>query len=319
MNSRKSEYPLKIQQLEALLRRLPHNHEKFALIEDDLSKELAGYIGEQSIEYYYSFLEKNRYEILSDIRLTNDGEYYFQIDALLLSTNFFIILEIKNISGTLYFDSSLNQMVRRLNNEEKGFLDPIMQVNHQQLQLKKWLHRCNFPQIPIIGLVIISQPSTIIKTSSEETKKYVLHAASLPEKIQQLQTHFPKPIITKQTVKNIKQKMQNEHRQYRFKPLDAYKIPYENLQKGIQCPKCTQFTVVRVNRNWLCTSCRMKNVEAHIPALKEYSLIVSNKISIRRMQDFLFLPSRYTAYRLLKNMNLKSEGGTWNRVYILPF
>ncbi|WP_166672524.1 MULTISPECIES: nuclease-related domain-containing protein [Cytobacillus] len=38
--------------------------------------------------------------ILKDIRLSNGNSDFYQIDVLLLCSNFLLILEIKNISGT---------------------------------------------------------------------------------------------------------------------------------------------------------------------------------------------------------------------------
>lgn len=313
------QYPLKIEQLQALLRRLPKQHKKIALVENELAKELTGYLGEQSLEYYYSFLNENEYGILKNIRLTNDGKIYFQLDTLILSANFLLILEIKNITGTLYFDSSLNQMIRFIDGKEEGFPDPVLQVNRQQWQLKRWLYQWNFPPVPIIGLVVISQPTTIIKTASEETKKYVIHAASLPEKLLELQAHYSKPILSKQSLNVLKRKILQQNLPYRFNPIEKFQISYDTLIKGVECPKCLQFDVIRKHGHWYCPNCQTKSKDAHIAALKDYSLLISRNITVLQACDFLRLPSRYIAIRLLQQMNLKSKGTTRDRIYELPF
>lgn len=314
-----SQYPLKIQQLQALTRRLPKHHEKFQLIEDDLAKALAGHLGEQSVQYYYRFLDQDQFKILTDIRLTIDKEYYFQMDTIILSQNFFVILEIKNYTGSLFFDSSFNQMIRYIGDKEEGFPDPILQVSRQKQQFSQWLAKRKFPQIPIIGLVIISHPTTIIKTGSTETEKYVLHAENLPLKIRQLQSIYSRQLIPNETIRKIKQKMMREHKPYRLHPLDYYKLSYETLLKGIYCPNCSFYKMKRIYAYWYCPRCKIKSKDAHLAALKDYSLLISNQITNRKFRDFLELNSKYTAIRLLKEMNLKSEGSGWHKIYFLPF
>src|SRR5690606_22110274 len=122
--------------------------------------------------------------------------------------------------------------------------DPVLQVNRQQWQLKRWLYQWNFPPVPIIGLVVISQPTTIIKTASEETKKYVIHAASLPEKLLELQAHYSKPILSKQSLNVLKRKILQQNLPYRFNPIEKFQISYDTLIKGVECPKCLQFDVI---------------------------------------------------------------------------
>ncbi|MFC0188121.1 hypothetical protein ACFFJY_07460 [Fictibacillus aquaticus] len=50
--------PLKLMQLEALLRRLPFEFEGRQLIEVDLARWKNGYLGEKSLEYYLRFLDE---------------------------------------------------------------------------------------------------------------------------------------------------------------------------------------------------------------------------------------------------------------------
>ena len=73
---------------------------------ESLAKFMAGYKGEQAIEYPLSFLSETKYSILHDIRLF-DQKHYFQIDALIVSSCFLLFLEIKNIIGTLILMQSL--------------------------------------------------------------------------------------------------------------------------------------------------------------------------------------------------------------------
>ncbi|MBU8880911.1 NERD domain-containing protein [Bacillus sp. FJAT-29790] len=97
--------PLRMLKNEALLRRIPKHHVKRTIIEKDQTRRKAGYRGEEASDYYVNQLPDKEYTIFHDLRLLNE-QNYFQMDTLILSPKFALILEIKNISGTIYFDSS---------------------------------------------------------------------------------------------------------------------------------------------------------------------------------------------------------------------
>ncbi|MFV2047371.1 nuclease-related domain-containing protein [Metabacillus sp. YM-086] len=114
---KKREIPLIILKLQALLERIRPGQIKVPEIKNDLSKRLAGYKGEKAVDYQLSFLPEDNFYILNDIRLKESGRY-FQMDSLLLNRYYLIKLEIKNIAGTIYFDSnsSANKGVGRKGN-----------------------------------------------------------------------------------------------------------------------------------------------------------------------------------------------------------
>ncbi|MBU8771105.1 nuclease-related domain-containing protein [Cytobacillus oceanisediminis] len=130
--------PIRIRQNEALIRRIPAAHPQRSTIEGDLAKRRVGYRGEQSLDYYLSHLPDKEFTILHDLRLFN-GSTYFQIDTLILSPYFALIIEVKNILGTLLFDETFNQFIRTRNEKEEGFPNPLIQAKRQKTQLKTWL------------------------------------------------------------------------------------------------------------------------------------------------------------------------------------
>ncbi|MGE6260368.1 nuclease-related domain-containing protein [Heyndrickxia sporothermodurans] len=125
--------PIRILKGEALQNRLPKNHEKPADIERDLKKRWKGYRGEQSLDYFLQFLPRGKYLIFHDLRLKGE-QNFFQMDTLILSPFFALIIEVKNYSGTLIFDTELNQFTRiNHQNKEEGFQDPIARARRQHL------------------------------------------------------------------------------------------------------------------------------------------------------------------------------------------
>ncbi|MFJ7366272.1 nuclease-related domain-containing protein [Peribacillus frigoritolerans] len=99
---KKRKVPLAIRKLRALACRLPPNHPKVPLIMNDLKKREAGYKGECSIDFPLSFLEPKNYFIFHDLRL-QDQSRFFQLDTLLISKKFALIIEVKNMAGGAVF------------------------------------------------------------------------------------------------------------------------------------------------------------------------------------------------------------------------
>ncbi|WNS75007.1 nuclease-related domain-containing protein [Bacillus sp. DTU_2020_1000418_1_SI_GHA_SEK_038] len=162
MIAKERSIPIKVLANEALLRRISPHLEIWQVIEKDLAKRKAGHRGEVATDYYINKLPDKEFTILKGLRIWN-GQEYFQIDTLVLSPTFALILETKNISGTLFFDSKFKQLIRYLNDNEDGFLDPITQAERQKREFRNWLHQRNI-SIPIEYLVVISNPTTVIKT-----------------------------------------------------------------------------------------------------------------------------------------------------------
>ncbi|MED3574727.1 nuclease-related domain-containing protein [Cytobacillus praedii] len=305
--------PIRIQKNEALLRRLPKDHIKRQEIEEDLRKRWAGYRGEQSVDYYLGKLPEKDFLIFHGIRLSN-GEYFFQIDTLLLTPYFALILEIKNFSGTLYFDPMFNQWIQTAQTGEKGYPCPIEQANQQKQGLKKWLEARNI-SIPIDFLVVISKPSTILKTAHGNTPilQKVLHVQFLLDKIQKLTSK--ETILKHKELKRIARLMVKEHRSETFDILSFYKVIPSEIISGVFCANCMSIQMTRCYGNWICPECKQKDRHAHVRAVEDYFLLFNDTpLSNQRFRDFLHLTSPYIANRLLLSMNLPFTGSRKDRL-----
>jgi hypothetical protein len=61
--------PINIDKSQALLWRLPLNHQKIPIVAQDLKKRKAGFNGESTVYYHLSFLNDKKYKIFHDVRL----------------------------------------------------------------------------------------------------------------------------------------------------------------------------------------------------------------------------------------------------------
>lgn len=198
MFKKEREIHLRLRMEEALLRRLPQNHKKRAEILRNFKKGRAGLKGETELDYHLSFLPDEDFAIFSDLRLPMKNHRFFQIDTLVLTRYFALIIESKNIYGTLFFDSISKQLYRTFDGTKEGFPDPILQAKRQQIQFQKWLAPHLMKPIPILHLVAIGSPDTMIETTPNNKHIYekVLHAEHIPDKILELTQTFPTQNLT---------------------------------------------------------------------------------------------------------------------------
>jgi ssDNA-binding Zn-finger/Zn-ribbon topoisomerase 1 len=302
--------PLKLRKLEALHGRLPENYPKKHYVENELGKVMAGWRGEQAIDFHLSFLPKEDYLILHDLRLEDSENRFFQIDTLLLSQNFHLILEVKNMAGTLYFNDVPQQLVQYLNNEEKAYACPILQAERQQLQLEAFLKKLHLPVVPILFFVVISHSHSVIKLapSFHKAKRFVIHASALPEKISSIQLNSSTENATSKELKKIARLLIKHHQPSNPDYLERFKIPQSEILTGVHCPNCRQLAMKRNHGKWVCPYCQNSLKDAHIAALHEYSLLFGPKINNQQLRDFLHLPSVSVATKMLTSLGLRKQG-----------
>ncbi|MFY4775400.1 nuclease-related domain-containing protein [Metabacillus sp. RGM 3146] len=188
MIEKERKVPRSILKLEALIQRLPQGHPKSLIIMEELAKRKAGFSGEKSLDYYFSFFEGKEVSIFHDLRLKDESRY-FQIDTLFLTRHYALIIEVKNLAGTLYFDPVFNQLIRTIEEKETAFPDPLIQVNRQEHQLKNWLLKNKLPFIPIESIIVITNSQSIIRTSpnNKNLSKKIIRSENLLTKIQHIE------------------------------------------------------------------------------------------------------------------------------------
>jgi hypothetical protein len=303
--------PLKILILEALLRRLPKYHVKRPQIKEELSRRWSGYMGEKSLDFYLRNLDEKNYLILHDLNLP-DGKYNCQIDTLLLIPKFALIIEIKNMTGKLVFDTDNDQFFQINDGKEIGYSNPIAQGQRHQANLKKL-----FPTLSVYYLIVFTNPHSILSFTGRNTKikEKVCKSHSFLKKVEVLENKHQQIVPLKELRKISRTliKMNTPPTNY---ILEKYGIKKTELLTGIHCPECFFLLLIRKNRQWFCPSCQTFSRDAHIDTLQDYFLLIDSKITNEKFREFAnwhFSPQ--TANRLLQLANLKSFGANKGRIY----
>ncbi len=310
--------PIMILKLEALLRRISSNHPNRRRMEEELAKCYAGFRGEQAIDYHLSLLEGD-YQIFQDVRLPYKETTHFQLGFLLVTDRFLLIIEVKNITSTLFFDQSFHQLIRTTNEKEEAFADPVLQLKKHKRQLQTWMENNKLPSIPIETLIVISNPSTLIKTAPQhkEICHLVTHASNLPTKIHSIDNYFQTKSYEKSDLRKMIRLLQKQHTDPDYDILQRFQMAPGEIVTGVLCPECFLTPLTRKKGKWLCLQCTSLFQNAHIQALIDYRLLIGPTITNKQLRDFLKIPSISIASKLLHSLQTESIGKYKDRAYFL--
>ncbi|MGY0691207.1 nuclease-related domain-containing protein [Virgibacillus sp. FSP13] len=306
-----------IPQLKALDIRTATHHPEKQVIQNHVKKELAGAKGQSALTFPLRFLHDEDYYILRNPRIDDDNEH-FEIDNLILSRNYILLMEVKNWYGTLYFDGE-KQVVRIGDDgKEEGLPNPIPQVKLQRHRLQKWLRQFDLPQIPFLYFVVISFPSTIIKPmyTDQSVPDEVFHSNLLPLKIEKLNQQYSKKVMSGNMLKSVATHLCNAHKVKKVHVLDKFHVSENEIIKGVVCQKCFANPMNWIYGSWHCPACNHTSKTAHIPALNDYALLINNEITNREARAFLRIDSPDVTKRLLSR-NYLPIGKTSYRRYKL--
>ncbi|WP_170006952.1 nuclease-related domain-containing protein [Bacillus fonticola] len=292
------------------------NHKKRELIRADNAKDIAGYRGERTLDYYLKPLSNQNFTIFPNLRLILN-EQAFQIDTLILTRSFFLLIEAKDITGTLTFDSIFDQFTRTDRDVETRYKHPITQVKRQGALLKSWFQRYGTPPLPFNYLAAFTNPTTILKTNSIDhpENKNILLVENVSHRILELKKANKLDIMSTSEHRKLTSKLLQSHTNAAPNMLQEYNISPQELITGVQCEKCSSFTMKEMERSWECSVCHHRSLTAHKPALLDYFLLISPTITNAECREFLKITSRHKAKRYIQSMEVTASGSKKGQRY----
>lgn len=304
MRLRNLSKPLPLQKLDAAIPRLSPQFPTLSKMKDDAKKQQHGYTGEMKVNYFLDNLTQ-MYTILHDVYLSVNGKN-FQIDSLVIANHSISIVDTKNYSGTITFNTTLKQLIRDDGKIESGFEYPITQVENQKFHLQNWLVQHGLAHIPINYYVAIADPSTIVKVKGDEEEigKIVVHGAEIHNRIMKNDQLHGQKGVSKLRDHQIGKSILRECGEFDSDMFKTYGMRPKDVLPGVICPDCGLRGMERMHSGWWCSKCRQKHYNAHLNALTDYLLLVKKTITNKECIWFLGLKSRGTATRILKKSGL---------------
>lgn len=276
-------------------------------------QKIAGNIGEKAVMRELEKLKlSHNFYIFHNLHLYS--EISFQVDILIISPNFALILEVKNISGEIEILTNPSILVRtKTNGEKNSFKSPIPQLEEYKYQLSQLFKSLNI-KIPIYGAVTFAFASSYVKTAPVDT--VFLLTNEIRNFIRELNT--TNSFLTNEELDKIKNWILIKNREYNSFPLSRYySIDPSDIITGVECPACAYIGMKKVSRNWVCPRCRNFSKLAHEQTLKDYFLIYKDTINNQECRRFFHLQDKHEATRILKNNKLIASGKSRKTEYTM--
>jgi hypothetical protein len=299
--------------LNAVQSRLDAEHPMLPVFDSKRASIEAGIGGEKRVaEIFerYTFPFKNN--IIHGLSLSSDT--LFQIDHYFFTPYYGLVLETKNIGGSLEFKDNPPQLLAtKENGQISSFESPVTQLERNLELLTAWLHNRNI-HLPLYGAVVLAYPKQIVSVPPVNTT--LLFPNTIPPFINSLPQKERK--LDADAFKWLSAELVKCHHPYIPKPVcESYQIPQTDILPGVRCGTCGKIGMIKLPRTWHCPVCKVNDNKAHLRALWEWSLICKRTITNRECREFLKIEDKYTAHRILSNMNLRSSGTFRNRSYYL--
>lgn len=290
-----------------LLRRLPTSHLLYTNCLEELKRIEAGLSGEERVLRELLDLSGN-YIWLSNYQCYSPQKTTHQIDFIILCPHFTVVLEVKNISGTVSYQTVGKEFIRtRPDGQTEIFRNPFDQAfRHQQL-LEQLFDMWKI-ELPITHAVIMTNSNTHICPSFGNLP--IFHVTHLRKYLSDLKKHYP---IHRLNLNLLKRKLED----YACILPPRQKVSPSEISPGILCSSCLNEMTYN-NGVSICKSCGKQSRSALLETLRDYYFLVDRTISNRELREFAKLNSRHQAAKILSRLSLEKIGNTRSIRYLLP-
>ncbi|GEN46579.1 nuclease-related domain-containing protein [Alkalibacillus haloalkaliphilus] len=300
-----------------LANRLDPYHKKYEQVRDRIRREQSGYIGEKRVLYPLKKLDFPNF-VLHNTRLqTAFSNKHFQMDFLLVTSNFILIIESKNMSGEVMMKEGSHQIFHH----NQTYDDPLNQVEEQKFQLVNWLEQRSYGKVPIETVVVMTSPNVRmnIHPSHEEHVKKVIPIAKLPAYIRTVNERYNQRVLSINNARQLAYYFKQCHEDYDPDILERFGVASEELVKGTYCNKCGLLTMRMIRKRLECIKCGLRDQGAAIHSLKDYYLLRGNEITNSEFSDFSGIESRHTVRNILQDAGLQKVGSRRHTKYLLNY
>ncbi|WP_233549382.1 nuclease-related domain-containing protein [Lysinibacillus yapensis] len=306
----KRKLPSKLFVLDALKRRIDHNHDMHELVTSLMRRAEIGYRGELKVDRLWQEITvpSNSY-LFHNYESQNDFGNSHQIDSLFICPHFILILEIKNISGLIWYEKEKYQFMRKkLTGEIESFQSPFEQVQRHVDFMERIVERLGL-ELPLHKAVVIAETSTVIGNVPEEIP--VFHSIGLPSEIKKLLLKYNSPALSSPHYEMLVNQIQKIHKPSIYKP--KFEIP--PLRKGAIC-ECGR--VMEFHHGKFVCICGLRSKEPLYQGLHDYRYLFDEWITNQEFRKFFLIESRDAANKLLKRTEFYCEGNNKGRRYLIP-
>ncbi|SFM17641.1 Nuclease-related domain-containing protein [Gracilibacillus orientalis] len=310
------ETPIIWQQYHALLEHLPEMHTQYPIINGHFRRLDSGIAGEDNLEYHLHQAYIPSFQLIKRLRLEHHSS--FQLDWIILTPGFRVILEVKNYTGIIYFDPKSNQLIREKDGITRTFDDPLLQVDRQYANLRTYLSDHEIQQLPVYRAAVFVNHHAILQLHDYPEHHRILTSQAVPAFLEKLSAKHS-PAITEQQNRALVEFLQENHQERSISILEKHHILWEDLIKGVPCPHCQRRGMLRERMRWQCSYCGTRSNDAHLSMLYHLALLTGNRLTKKLVQEFLMLDSPEATRKLILRAGYIKFGESKQVYYSHPY
>ena len=242
------------------------------------------------------------------------SESYFQMDILLISPYFAMVLEVKNISGSIEIKKNPSILIRTKNNGAiNSYKSPVPQLQEYIYQLTQ-LFSQNKVKLPVQGAIIFAFASSCVISAPTDTT--IILTNEVRKFLRGIDTNHQ--FLKDEELDRLKDLLMNKNKEFNSFPLSRhYSIDPLEIKTGIECANCGFLGIKKTIRNWICPSCRKFTKSPTKKTMRDYFLIYKETINNQECRRFFHLENKHAASRILTNSQLIKTGQAKNTKYTM--
>ncbi|WP_052455883.1 nuclease-related domain-containing protein [Bhargavaea cecembensis] len=310
----KRDMPERLVALAVLGLRTAGGHPSAKQIKTDCENRIAGYKGEKKADFFlFEAKVQDRPIILKDVDIPGVGRSV-QADTVILHPAFVLILEVKNVTGELYFDDQTGQFYRIKAGKREGMRNPEDQLNRAVASLETHLASIGLP-LPVEGAIVLASYNGLLQQAP--LRRPALTVDRLPGHLEDL-ARANRFSFDWNVLSRIKDSLTGNQQKRRDDFLRWYNLGRGDILPGVRCPDCHRLGMDRGHGRWICTRCGAISKDAHLAALQEYRILFGERITSREAMWFLGLTDLSLSIRILNGYGIYEGTDKRNRKFILP-
>ncbi|KIL46598.1 hypothetical protein KP77_27250 [Jeotgalibacillus alimentarius] len=317
MNTNTRTPSIKQQTLQALVQRIPKHHPGYVRVLEQLSIEEAGLHGELYFDSVASKILTPQSAQLKNLTLTLFKET-FQIDSIIVTPQFILITEIKNMVGNLYFNKKGGVLTRMSNGQTSYFTCPLFQVSRHVECISHILKKLNL-KVPVHDLVIYTNNNVefTVKDSEQEIYEKI-------HRVEQFTQHYRKmkdsasPHLSTTQMKIFCQELLKRNTLPFWKDhVTKTGVIHSDLINGVMCYRCCKIALA-VRNGWRCKACDKRIDNMLYQNIIEYFLIHGPTATTKDITKFLHFANTRSAMHYLVKLGFKYEMVGSQKVFLSP-
>lgn len=306
--------PVLLEAIPRLIARLHPEHPKVQFLQKHLYRIDAGYSGERNVDSYIERIQlPGVLKVFTDLHLRISPKYTFQIDTLIITERYILIIEVKTLKDTVIFVPNPPHLEQVLDTGGEAVLDcPVYQIEANRSKLDQWFRQHGI-HLNTLGLLVLANPNTKVIDAPDNFP--IIYKKQIPFYLQKL---LPtKKFLTSHQIQDITRQINAEQQQFNPFPLCTYyHINPEDLRKGLLCRNCHGQLQRKNRETWHCPRCLKVAEDPYNDAIQDWLMLVKNSLNNEECRKFLMLKDKHAAGYALKKSPLVKKGKSIATFYI---